>query len=171
VPDVEPAADFHRGDGKAALALFSQLADLYQEAYAEPPYHSGPLFDADAFEARTRRQATRDGFTIVWAETNGRVVGFAFGFMMPAGGWWAGQAATPPDRVVARAWRGHGIGRRLLDELLSGRPESFAILTAVRDAPARAMYARWGWEQVGTAQHTTDAPVMDQLVLRLPAAP
>jgi GNAT superfamily N-acetyltransferase len=68
--------------------------------------------------------------------------------------------------VVHRDWRGQGIGKRLLSSLLEGRTEKYAILTADSNAPARQIYSRWGWEQIGAAKHTAEASAMDQLVLR-----
>ena len=159
--------------------MLDELATVYLEVYAEPPYNSGPLVSEDAFRGRTGRQAVRDGFTIITAREGRTLVGFSFGLPFAAGAWWAGAATPPPgdvlagekfaviELVVRKPWRGRGLGRRLLAELLAGRPEPFAILTAVAAAPARELYARWGWEQTGTAQHTPDADVMDQLVLRL----
>lgn len=174
---------FHSGGGSAVLAMLDEMTDLYRAVYAEPPYNSGPLWSDDLFRLRTEHQARRDGFRARWARSGaGDLVGFAFGFGMGAGGWWGGgDADLPPEEILAgdkfavielivdRAWRGQGIGRRLLDELLAGRPEPYAMLTAVPAAPARALYDRWGWRQVGTARHTPDSPVMDQLVLRLDA--
>lgn len=170
---------FERGDGVTALAALDELARVYVEVYAEPPYNAGPLFSVESFLYRTRRQTTRSGFAIVLARSAGDIVGFAFGFTFEAGSWWSGDAQPPPAEILnaekfavielalRRPWRGHGLGRRLLDELLDDAPGEYATLTAVADAPARDLYTRWGWRQIGTAQHTPDAPVMDQLVLPL----
>lgn len=172
---------FHRGDGVAAAAMLDEMADLYREVYAEPPYNSGPLWHEDAFRDRTRRQVDARGFACVWARHDSfYLAGFAFGFTMPRGAWWSGVSADPPpdevlagekfaviELIVARPWRGRGVGRQLLGMLLEGRREPYAMLTAVPDAPARQIYDHWGWRQAGRAQHTADAPVMDQLILEL----
>jgi ribosomal protein S18 acetylase RimI-like enzyme len=71
------------------------------------------------------------------------------------------------ELIVDEAWRGRGIGRQLMDDLLADRTEPYAMLTTRATNPARKMYSRWGWVQVGTTQHTPTAPVMDQLVLPL----
>jgi GNAT superfamily N-acetyltransferase len=160
--------------------MLPEMTDLYREIYAEPPYNSGPLFEIDAFQARTRRQAARDGFTLVTARTaDATMIGFAFGVPFAAGQWWSGEATPPPadilsapkfaviELVVRHTHRGHGIGRKLLTTLLVDRPEPYAFLTAFPDAPAREVYRRWGWTQVGTAHHTPDSPILDSLVLPL----
>jgi GNAT superfamily N-acetyltransferase len=176
---VEPIA-LRRGDGPALMAMLDELTDLYSAIRAAGPHASSPLYSREAFTARTSTQASRDGFTATWArDADGKLIGFAFGFTMPAGGWWGGNPTMPPPEIleqpkfavielnVCEDQRGQGIGRRLLDSLLEDRPEPYAILTTGPDEPARQMYARWGWEQFGTAQHTPEAPPMDQLVLRL----
>lgn len=168
-----------RGGGSVVSGLLDELTKLYAEVYAEPPYNSGPLFGLDSFTARTTRQASRPGFAISWARSSeGELIGFSFGLPFESGKWWAGNASPPPaeileapkfaviELVVAGSWRGRGVGRELIGDLLGRRTEAFAILTADPDAPARRIYEHWGWEQVGTARHTDDAPLMDQLVLR-----
>lgn len=169
----------HRGAGESALENIDEITSLYSEVYAEPPYNSAPLYSRETFLSRTTRQSARDGFTIITARgASGELVGFSFGLPFPAGRWWSGNASPPPadvlgadkfaviELVVAAKWRGHGVGGRLLRELLSDRPEKLAMLTADPSAPARQIYTHWGWEQVGTAQHAEDAPIMDQLILR-----
>ncbi len=169
----------YTGTGTAVSELLDALEQLYVNVYAVPPYDSGPLYDRAAFIARTTRQASRPGFTIVWARSlGGELIGFTFGLPFEAGKWWAGEASAPPDDVlsspkfavielvVSQSWRGRGIGRSLLDTLLADRIERYAVLTADPGAPARKIYAHWGWEQIGTARHTADAPLMDQLLLR-----
>ena len=103
---------------------------------------------------------------------------FRSGLPFEAGRWWAGNASSPPieilevrkfaviELIVDANWRGRGIGGELLSDLLEDRTEKYAVLTADPEAAARKIYAHWGWEQIGTAQHTDDAPTMDQLVLR-----
>lgn len=69
------------------------------------------------------------------------------------------------ELVVNKPERGHGLGRRLLDELLAGRPERFATLASVIDADAYGMYLRWGWVKVG--EFRAEPPFSDALVLEL----
>lgn len=181
---MPPDVDIHLGDGADLLAMLDEVIDLYLALRADRP--ESPLFSRETFRARTTSQAQREGFATTWAtsaDSNVRLVGFAFGLTFPAGRWWSGNPTLPPPEIldqpkfavieldVDAVWQGRGIGRRLLDELLASRSEPYAILTAIPNAPARQMYERWGWVQVGTAQHTPDSPAMDQLVLALsPAA-
>jgi GNAT superfamily N-acetyltransferase len=165
--------------GTTVTAKLDDLAKIYTEVYAEPPYSSGPLWSAESFVARTRRQTTRNGFTFIGAHAGQELVGFAFGLTFDEGTWWSGDPTPPPEEileaskfavielVVIRQRRGQGVGRQLLNRLLAERPERYAILTAMPDAPAREMYGRWGWHQTGTAHHTPDSPVLDALVFRL----
>ena len=173
--------DYHidRGSGNAARKIIDDMTELYVKVYAEPPYNSGPLYQRDAFISRTNRQIGNDDFAISWASSrHGDLIGYAFGLPFEAGKWWAGDASSPPadilqsrkfaviELIVDSRWRGRGIGRDLLSDLLKDRTEKYAILTADPEAPARQIYAHWGWEEIGTAQHTDEAPTMDQLVLR-----
>ena len=159
--------------------MLPAMTDLYAQVYAEAPYLGGTVQDCESFVERTLRQTQRPGFSIVWVMADQTLVGFAFGFTFPAGGWWKGEATPPPPEIMAgekfavielvvrRDHRGLGLGRRLLDELLAGRHEPHAVLTAQPDAPARAIYDHWGWRQVGVARHGPTLPLLDQLVLDL----
>jgi GNAT superfamily N-acetyltransferase len=167
------------GGGPLILTHLDQVTDLFL-ANRDDEAAASALYTRESFIERTTRQAARPGFACVLAtDTDARLIGFAFGFTFAAGNWWAGNPQLPPDEIlrepkfavielnVAADHRGHGIGRRLMDELLDGRSEPYAVLTSIPDTPARATYDRWGWQQIGTAQHSPDAPVMDQLVLPL----
>jgi GNAT superfamily N-acetyltransferase len=157
-----------------------QLAQVYAEVYAEPPYDAGDLWDVQTFLKRTHRQTERDGFSFVGSEAEGHLAGFSFGLTFGEGVWWSGDATEPPadlraaskfaviELVVRRQFRGRGIGRQLISDLLAGRPEQYAILTAMPNATAREIYRRWGWVQTGTAQHTPQSPILDALALALP---
>ncbi|WP_426509477.1 GNAT family N-acetyltransferase [Dactylosporangium sp. McL0621] len=149
--------------GTAAIGQLDDLAPLYEQVYAESPYESGPIWQIDEFVGRTQRQATRDGFSLVTVhESNGALVGFSFGLPFAKGHWWSGSTDPVPDDisssrkfaiielVVSKPNRGQGVGRRLLDTLLSDRPEPYATLTAVTNADARSIYEHWGWRQIGS---------------------
>lgn len=168
-----------RGIGADVPPMLDEMVEVYARVYAEPPYLSGDPENCAAFVERTTGQADRPGFSVVWCRDGERLVGFAFGLPLGPGGWWRGEATPPPAEIQAgdkfavielildAAYRGRGLGRTMMDTLLADRPEPYALLTAVPEAPARQIYARWGWQQIGTAHHAPTMPVMDQLILKL----
>jgi GNAT superfamily N-acetyltransferase len=163
----------------AEVVLGDEYVDVYLAIRAEPPYNSAPLYTRDRFLERTRTQLKADGFELVAAEGDGKLIGFAFGFTMGHRRWWGGEATRPPEGVLQTAklavvelnlrqeHRGRGIGKRLLGELLQGRREPYATLLSRPEAPAHAMYERWGWQVVGTVRPAPDAAVSDAMVLSL----
>ncbi|MQY04141.1 GNAT family N-acetyltransferase [Actinomadura macrotermitis] len=166
-------------DRRQALDALDEVADLYEQVYAEPPYNAAPKFSRDRFTRRTHDQATASGFAMVTARRGGTLVGFAFGFSMMPGAWWA-NAASPAgevlkadkfavvELVVDRWHRRHGIGGRLLDALLADRRERYATLAAVIEADAYGWYLRRGWQKV--AEFRAEPPYSDALVLPLASA-
>jgi GNAT superfamily N-acetyltransferase len=175
----------YRHIGAETLLMLDTLADVYDEIYAEPPYSSGPLFARSEFLQRTRSQVHADGFTLITAQAaensaTGELAGFSFGLSFGTG-WWGGDTTPPPtelnaatkfpviELLVRQPFRGMGLGRTMLNELLAERPEKYAMLTSVPEAPAHEMYERWGWHKVGTALATPYAPVMDVMTLGLKA--
>ncbi|MFD0850877.1 GNAT family N-acetyltransferase [Actinomadura adrarensis] len=169
-------AEVQSYDGEQALALLDELAVLYERVYAEPPYNSAPKFSRARFLVRTREQVRSPGFSLVTARQDGLLVGFAFGFAIRPGGWWA-VAGAPPlevleatkfavvELVVDAVQRGQGLGGALLDALLAERAERFATLAAVIGADAYEWYLRRGWVKV--AEFRGEPPYSDALVLEL----
>lgn len=68
---------------------------------------------------------------------------------------------------VREDYRRRGIGRQLLETLLAQQDAPYATLLADPDAPAHAMYQRWGWRLVGAVRAAPDARASDALVLDL----
>lgn len=172
--------ELKRRTGIEAAEAVDELIDLYVAVYSEPPYGGGSIYERDAFVERTTRQAGRDGFTLITAHDAGQLAGFSFGFTIGPGRWWGGIVEPDPpaeiagpekfaviELVVAPSHRGRGLSRRMLRELLDGRPEPHATLLAHPEASARAMYERWGWRQVGTNRPREDAPSADVMVYDL----
>lgn len=169
---------FRHLTGEAATAaLNDELAEVYMAIRAEPPYNSAPLYDKDRFLERTRQQITVPGFHLVTVRDGEVLAGFAFGLPFTAGRWWGGETTPGPAEVVAtdkyavielnllKQYRGRGIGRELLAELLAARPEPYAMLLSRPEAVAHAIYEHWGWQVVGTCRPAPDAAVADVMVL------
>ncbi|MBO2465378.1 GNAT family N-acetyltransferase [Actinomadura violacea] len=164
-------------DRQAALESLDEIADLYAQVYAEPPYNAADKYSRNRFLQRTRDQAVASGFKLTTVRRGDALVGFTFGFTMPPGAWWK-NASKPAaevleadkfavvELVVAKTERGQGLGRRLMDALLAGRQERFATLAAVLDADAYGMYLRWGWTKA--AEFRAEPPFSDALVLNIP---
>jgi len=160
-----------------ALDGLPALQVVYGAVFSLPPYNEGPEM-RDKFTEWIRDESKLPGFDLVIAIDSGQVVGFSYGYTMPAGEWWHRTNRTPPgevraaDKFAVMEWavlpdrRGAGVGRRLMDELLDGRPEPWATLTVNPDADARTVYERWGWEHVASSQ-PGKMPAMDVMVLRL----
>jgi GNAT superfamily N-acetyltransferase len=171
----------HRHDGQETLTMLEEIASIYLPAYSEPPYNSQPLYSREKFAERTTAQAQDPEFTLIAARAQqGELAGFSFGLPFGAGRWWhdvSGSKPTPEiveaskfsviELVVATAHRGQGIAHRLIDALLDGRRDDYAMLLAHPEARARRMYERWGWSEVAKVQTRVDTDPADALVLKL----
>jgi GNAT superfamily N-acetyltransferase len=167
---------FEHHSGEQALTMLDEIADLYAEIHSENSYHADALFSRSSFVVRTENQAVREGFDLVTARTRGKLAGFSFGLPFSRGGWWADSESPAEDVLgaskfavieldVERAYRGKGLGKRLLETLLASRGEDFATLAAMTESSAYTMYIRWGWSKVG--EIGGEGPVMDALLIPL----
>lgn len=124
------------------------LMTIYAEAMGYPPSAAG--YRADT----ARRHVANAGFdTRVALDSNGGVLGFAYGYTTAAGQWWHDlvyRAVAPQLRDdwledafelsevhVRPMAQGHGVGRQLLTEICSTRPQR-SVLLSTPDADTRA---------------------------------
>ncbi len=137
----------------AILDIYAQVHGLDARAIAER-------------EEIMRRHFGRRGYQGFIAVDGKRLVGFSYGYTGDPGQYWYDKvwtAMTPEQRsawmepehfefvelAVHPGWQGQGIGGRLHDLLLEGRPEPVALLTVRADnAPALRLYRKRGWQVV-----------------------
>jgi ribosomal protein S18 acetylase RimI-like enzyme len=154
-------------DARGYLRRLGGMLDVYAAAM-DPPLDQLP-----GRRTIMERHATYPAFRSVVAERRRTVIGFVYGFHGAPGQWWHdvvhhalsdvggnGHAAawlTDPFEVaelhVHPAYQGQGIGRRLLEEICAGRPESTVVLSTL-DRPnsrARRLYTSVGMTDLLTA--------------------
>lgn len=177
---IDSVVDYRRLSPAEVNAAAVGVRAVYAEVFSLPPYNEGPEM-ADEFLGRLAEESKRPGFGLVAAYDGGRLLGFAYGYTMPAGKWWHGTDCPAPDKVktadkfaviewaVLPDQRGAGIGRRLLDELLADRRVRYATLAVNPAADARAIYERWGWRQVASTR-PGKMPGMAVMLLELPGS-
>lgn len=168
-----------------AEAAFESVCVLFAEVFGSPPLNRAS--DVLASQRRALASLMREpGFGMATTWRGGDLVGFVYGRSLPEKStWWDGLQTPVPDEVVreragrtfavidmavGRAWQGQGVGRRVLETLLTSRTEERASLSVVPDnGHAHGFYRHLGWEYVGTvkgAPHHT-APYFDKYVLAL----
>jgi ribosomal protein S18 acetylase RimI-like enzyme len=179
---VAPEMTFRLLDGQRAAGHADELAALWAEVRADPPYRQA---GDPGFLARFDRQRRQPGFVLAEARQGAYLVGYAAGMPLRLSTSWWRELTTPlPDEVttersgrtfaltdlmVRAAWRRQAIARTLHDLILDGRPEERATLTVLPAATAaQRAFASWGWTKI--ARTRASDPVSDVLVLKLPAA-
>lgn len=168
-----------------AAEQLDAILPVYEEVYAEPPYCEGPR-EVTEFLDRLDHQLNRPGFRLVVAAADTAVIGFSFGFLLPADTqWWAEELEPLPreftretgqrtfaiiELAVRAPFRRRGIATRLHATLIDGLTAervTLAVRPEPEAAPARAAYAAWGYHKVGQAQPWDGAPVYDTMMLDL----
>lgn len=136
------------------------IVELYQRAFASPPYTRSPAQVA-AFREELRMHVLRDGFTAFRATAGEYLLGFVYGYTtLPRHRWhqnvlaamgsrsdlWLTDSFALAELAVDPEAQRFGIGRALHDEILAAQPHPRAVLsTLAAPTPARAMYATAGW--------------------------
>lgn len=179
---------YQRFQGKEAANQLDAFLEAYEEVYAEPPYREGPS-DIAEFIDHYQVHAQRAGMRLVLARNGDQVVGFTYGYLLPADStWWdnvqedLAEDFTREDGTrtwvilelaVRKAWRRRGVAANLHDLLIEGLGVERVTLT-VRPEPeakaAQSAYAKWGYREVGLSHPWAEAPFYTALILDLPQA-
>ncbi|MFG3268494.1 GNAT family N-acetyltransferase [Streptomyces bobili] len=179
---------YERYEGPEAAGQLDAFLPAYEEVYADPPYCEGPSDVAEFIEHYRRQLDTRPGFRLVLARDAGEVVGFTYGYRLPADtGWWGNLLEPMPaefaretgertfaviELAVRKPWRRRGIAAGLHALLLGGLAVERVTLTMRPEpeaAPAQSAYAAWDYRKVGESHPWPEAPVYDAMVLDLRA--
>lgn len=141
-----------------------QWRAVYNACFTVPPWNE-PAKNAASYAAKVDSCAARPGFTALEARTaDGVLAGVGYG-------WPSGRDLTHPfykgmqlalpaaesllaagafeiaELMTMPAHRGHGIGRRLLEQLCADR--SLCWLATMPNSPAARYYTKLGWASVG----------------------
>ncbi|MEU2393630.1 GNAT family N-acetyltransferase [Streptomyces sp. NPDC007369] len=178
---------YERFDGQEAAGALDVFLPAYEEVYAEPPYSEGPS-DVAQFIDHYLRHVQRAGMRLVVARDGADVIGFTYGYLLPADtGWWSNVDRELPadftredgartwvilELAVRKPWRRRGIAAALHAALLDGLGVERVTLTVRPEpeaAPARMAYAAWGYQAVGTSHPWEGAPFYKAMVLEVAA--
>ncbi|WP_155057468.1 GNAT family N-acetyltransferase [Streptomyces blattellae] len=188
MPTHTPHLTLRRHTPEASKDIADDLIAVYAEVYNTPPYAGDPFFAVPTYINRLHAAFGMPGYETVTAHLDdGTLAGYVHGVTLdPERAWWASLGDARPVEVVKAAERGEvfwlrelmvlpqhgnqGIGRRLHDEMVTGRTEPWTTLTCIIDnEPARSAYPRWGYEVIGRIKHAPESPEYDAMILR-PAA-
>lgn len=180
-----PHLTLRRHGPEEAKQIADDLTAVYAEVYNVKPYIGDPFFAVPTYVNRLHAALDMDGFEVVSAHLDdGTLAGYVHGVTLdPDRAWWVSLGDARPGEVVEAAERGevfwlrelmtlpayqnHGIGRRVHDEMVSGRAEPWTTLTCIIDnEPARSAYPRWRYEVIGRIKHALESPLYDAMILR-----
>ncbi|WP_157996819.1 MULTISPECIES: GNAT family N-acetyltransferase [Streptomyces] len=153
--------------------------------HAESQRGSGEPPDPSEFLTRFSDHLQQPGFDLVIASDPG-LVGCAYGFRIEREGGWFDRFSGVPHELVELAEvtgarqlfvvaelmvrperRRHGVGGRLLDQLLTriGVPVA-VVLLAPEERQAKDAFSSWGWSKAGDMTPRGDAKPLEAWCLR-----
>ncbi|GAA4137536.1 hypothetical protein GCM10022416_22120 [Actinomadura keratinilytica] len=159
----ERVDDVQRLDGEATLAISTEIARLYRDCYARPPWSETPAQIA-AYPEKLAASTRRERFTAWVAWDSGRLAGICYGWPTPgdlsgnrvyamlarAAGVEGAVMLTRDAFEVAElfvhpAHQRRGLGRTLLTRAVAGWDTAWLITHP--GAPAARLYERLGWRR------------------------
>lgn len=146
---------------------WAEISSLFIASFAASPYNEAPE-ELQSIVQWGPDQLASPGGRLVVASHNGQVIAFALSQRLDQDNSWQRRLnemlpildalITPPGTVIVQelavreSFRGRGIAKQCIRELLSNRPERDAILGVFGQATqVREMYRRWGFSELGTS--------------------
>lgn len=164
----EQEIEYVRYEHAAPDSLWTEIQGLFVKSFAAPPYNESP----DALQGIVQwgpDQLASPGGRLVIARSGERVVGFALSQRLDQDSSWlkrldamppaaANSAFSPSKTVIVQElavdepYRGRGVAKQCIRELLSDRPEQDAVLGVFGQASrVREIYSQWGFSELGTS--------------------
>ncbi|MEV6248611.1 GNAT family N-acetyltransferase [Streptomyces sp. NPDC051742] len=164
--------------------VIAPLIAVYAQV-REPLLHL-PNYAVPTFTTRVERHGIEPGFEAVLAfDAEDRPVGYAYGNAVEGDDrWWTrmGEVDAAFTRSPSLALkeigvtvphRGTGLARRIHDELLAGRGETYVSLmvnAAAGDGKVQRVYESWGYAVIGTSRPSPDSPLLTAMIRPIAAA-
>lgn len=189
-PQINPSTagdeiTFSRYHATEARQRRKTVEAVYVRSYVDAIASGDPFDSVEAFMHRFDSYTSQAGFDLVVAYRGAEAIGQTWGWPLTENSqWWAGLLTEPEpgftcengrrtfglsEIMMSQEWTGKGVAHALHDRLLSGRPESRAVLLVEADnARAYRAYLHWGWSKVAQLRPGwDDAPTFDVLTLTL----
>lgn len=146
-----------------AIEAAPELAAVYLSAFGAPGYDEEPERAEQFATEQIPLHSQRDDFKLVVSRTGEKITGFVYGFTGQRGQWWSDRVAAAVTPELAAEWIGghfevvdlavaveaqrQGVGRALMEALMTDLPHRKALLTTYADdRPAPRLYRRMGWK-------------------------
>lgn len=158
--------------------VWNTLIEIYAEVRADQLHQ--PHYSVERYGERLARHASEPGWEVVIGFDGDEPVGYAYvNTLQSDDRWWRRMNTPLPDGCAERStaalkeimlrtpWRGTGTARRIHDELLAARPEeqvSLLVNPLAGRGKVRALYERWGYEQISEQQPSADGPVLTAML-------
>ncbi|MGY4099034.1 GNAT family N-acetyltransferase [Nocardia sp. R16R-3T] len=166
--------EVHRCDTPRAMMLADSVCALFDRAFCLPP-HRWSAAESARHRDVLASLLTRPGVVLVTAEMDDVVVGAAYGYPLEsADGWWDKVESLPPEftaesggrtflisgLAVDPDWQRKGIGRKVIQRLLTDRPEQRVAYSVLPGAiGVHSLIGRPETEPVGYRYFPPDAPI------------
>ena len=159
--------EFVRFEHVAPDEIWAEITKLFVLSFAAPPYNESPD-ELHSIAQWGPDKLAGPGGRLVAAKHAGSVIGFALSQRLDQDSSWLRRLDAmrpaldaeilPSATVIVQElavdgdFRGRGIAKRCIRELLSNRTEQAAVLGVFGQAPrVREMYSRWGFTELGTS--------------------
>ncbi|QXQ09386.1 GNAT family N-acetyltransferase [Paeniglutamicibacter sp. Y32M11] len=165
--EIDQEVNYLRFERVAPDDVWAEIASLIVLSFAAPPYNESPD-ELQSIDQWGREKLASPGGRLVAARHDGHLVGFALSQRLDQDSSWLRRlnamlptldAEISPSRTVIiqelavdENFRGRGIAKQCIRELLSSRTEQDAVLGVFGQASqVREIYRHWGFSELGTS--------------------